>query len=415
MAELQSDQPKKPALSDKRERGLLWLLAFTQFTVITDFVIMMPLGPQIMEAFSVGPAAFATAVSAYSWCSGLSGLMSATYIDRFDRKRLLLVVYALFALSNLGCALASSFSLMVLSRAFAGFTGGVMGALVMAIVADVIPAQRRGTATGLIMTAFPMAAVAGVPLGVFLGARHGWQSPFYVLVLVSVLIWVIARYALPRLNAHLAQRRVPMAEVLPQLWALLREPRHLRAFALSGPMMMSGMLVIPFISPVFVANLHLKPEDLSWVYMAGGLATLFTARAVGRLSDRYGAVRVFRVLALVSALPLVAVTYLPAWPLWGLMLFFPLFMVPVSGRVIPMQALLSTVPAMAQRGAFMSVNNAIQSLGVGCAVWVGGLLLSNGPGGRVEGYHLNGWLALALTAWAMFWIGRVRPTIAGAH
>lgn len=96
-------------LDAARERRLLWLLALTQFTIIMDFMIMMPLGPQIMAAFQITPAAFAGAVSAYSWCSGLSGLLAATYIDRFDRRRLLLTIYALFVLANLACALASSY------------------------------------------------------------------------------------------------------------------------------------------------------------------------------------------------------------------------------------------------------------------------------------------------------------------
>ena len=140
------------ALSPTRERGLLWLLALTQFTVIMDFMVMMPLGPQIMHAFAIGPAAFATAVSAYSWCAGFSGLFAATYIDRFDRRRLLLAMYALFALSNLGCALAADLPTLLLARAFAGLSGGVLGSIVMAVVGDVIPESRRGTATGIVLT-----------------------------------------------------------------------------------------------------------------------------------------------------------------------------------------------------------------------------------------------------------------------
>ena len=170
------------SLNESHERRLLWLLALTQFTIIMDFMVMMPLGPQIMHAFEISPARFATAVSAYSWCSGLSGLLAATYIDRFDRRRLLLAIYALFALSNLGCALAPNFPLLLVARAFAGITGGVLASVVMAIVGDVIPVARRGAATGTIMTAFSLAAIAGVPAGVMLGAHFGWASPFVLLV-----------------------------------------------------------------------------------------------------------------------------------------------------------------------------------------------------------------------------------------
>lgn len=339
------------AISTKHERRLLWLLALTQFTIIMDFMVMMPLGPQIMRSFHITPAAFAGAVSAYSWCSGLSGLLAATYIDRFDRRRLLLTVYALFALSNLGCALASTYPLLLAARAFAGITGGVLASVIMAIVGDVIPVQRRGAATGTIMTAFSLAAIAGVPAGVMLGAHFNWAAPFLLLVVLSVLIWLAGMQIVPSLTEHLSRRPPPLNEVLPDLLRLFSNPRHLNAFALTFMLMVSHMLVISFISPVLVANHGVPPAHLSWIYMAGGAATFFTSRAIGRMSDRYGKHRVFRVAAVLSTLPVLFVTHMPNLPFVILVMFFPFFMVAMSGRMVPMQALLTTVPEPSRRGA----------------------------------------------------------------
>jgi len=395
-------------LSPGRERGLLWLLALTQFTIIMDFMVMMPLGPQIMHAFAISPAAFATTVSAYSWCAGLSGLFAATYIDRFDRRRLLLVIYALFALSNLACALATNLHMLLISRAFAGLTGGVLASIIMAIVGDVIPAARRGAATGVIMTSFSLAAIAGVPAGVVLGAKFGWSSPFYLLVGLSLAIWLAGARLVPSLTAHLARRPPPLSRVLPDLYALISEPRHLRAYALTFVMMTSHMLVIPFISPMLVANHGIAPQNISMIYMAGGAATLFTARRVGRLADRYGKHKVFRLMAVASMVPILGITHLPNWPFVGIVLFFTTFMVLISGRMIPLQALMTTIPNPERRGAFLSVNSAIQSLGNGCGAWLGGLLLASGAGGRLEGYGHNGWLAVALVTLALLWVGLVR-------
>lgn len=402
------------SLAPRRERTLLWLLALTQFTIVMDFMVMMPLGPQIMQAFSVGPAAFATAVSAYSWCAGLSGLFAATYIDRFDRKRLLLAIYALFALSNLGCALADSYPTMLLARAFAGLSGGVLGSLVLAIVSDAVPAERRGAAMGLVMTSFSLAAIAGVPLGVVLGAHLGWSTPFFLLVAFSALIWLAALRVVPSITAHIVDPPLPLSRTLPQLWSLLSQPAHLRAFGLTALIMIAHMMVVPFISPVLVANHGVLPEQISWIYMAGGCATLFTSRAIGRLADRHGKQRVFRIVALVSVLPVLFVTHLPMLPLLGLIAFFPCFMVAASGRNIPMQALLTTVPEPARRGAFMSVNSAVQQVSTGTGAWLGGLLLSKGADGQIMGYGWNGWLSAALTLLAVYWIGRVRPAPAAA-
>ncbi|WPB56459.1 MFS transporter [Xylophilus sp. GOD-11R] len=397
-----------PVLAPGRERALLWLLALTQFTIIVDFMVMMPLGPQIMQAFSIGTGAFAAAVSAYSWCAGVSGLLAATYIDRFDRRRMLLVVYALFAVSNLVCALATNYHALLLSRAFAGLTGGVLGSLVLAIIGDVIPPQRRGAAMGVVMTSFSLAAVAGVPLGVVLGAHYGWSSPFFELVILSAVIWAGAWKVLPSLTAHIQVPPLPLSRTLPELWSLMREPSHLRGFALTAIVMASHMLIVPFISPNFVGNLGVKPENISLIYMAGGFAMFFSSRTVGRLSDRFGARQTFRAAALCSLLPALFMTHLPQLPLWGLILFFPFFMVTANSRMIPVQALLTTVPAPHRRGAFMSVNSAVQQIATGTGAWIGGLLLTTTPDGRIHGYGTNGWLCCACVLLAMWWVGKVQ-------
>lgn len=405
---MSSSSLASPVLAPGREKALLWLLALTQFTIVVDFMVMMPLGPQIMQAFSIGPAAFAAAVSAYSWCAGVSGLLAATYIDRFDRRKMLLVVYALFAVSNLICALATNYHALLLSRAFAGLTGGVLGSLVLAIIGDVIPAQRRGAAMGLVMTSFSLAAIAGVPLGIVLGAHLGWSSVFFELVVLSVAILVGAWKVLPSLTAHILVPPVPLSRTLPDLWALIREPSHLRGFALTALVMGAHMLVVPFISPTFVGNLGIEPENISLVYLAGGCATFFTSRAVGKLADRFGKRQVFRAAALASLLPVLFMTHLPQLPLWALIVFFPFFMVTTNARMIPMQALLTTVPEPHRRGAFMSVNSAVQQIAVGTGAWVGGLMLTTSGNGHISGYGINGWVSVATICVAMWWVARVQ-------
>ncbi|GGY12458.1 MFS transporter [Massilia dura] len=394
------------SLNPARERLVLWLLALTQFTVIMDFMVMMPLSPQLMQAFSISPAQFSGAVSAYAWCAGLSGLLAATYIDRFDRKRMLLTVFLLFNLSNLACAMAPNFHVLVLSRAFAGLTGGVLGAIGMAIIGDLVAPQRRGYATGIVMTSFSMAAILGVPLGVGLAARFGWQSPFYLLVVFSMAIWLAAAFVLPPLTAHMG-RKVPLARALPELVALFRVPDHLRAFLLTFVTMLNGMLVIPFISPVLVGNLGVQPGDIMWIYMAGGIAAFFSSRYVGTWSDRAGRQKVFRVFVLFSVVPILVITHLPRLPLMALVCMFPFFMVAMNGRNVPLQALMTTVSDPQRRGAFLSANAAVQQIGTGLGALLGGLWLRTDAAGHISGYGLNGWLAAGLSLFTFWWVGRV--------
>jgi DHA1 family inner membrane transport protein len=389
------------------ERRLLWLLALTQFTVIMDFMVMMPLGPQIMQAFQITPAAFATAVSAYSWCAGLSGLFASTYIDRFNRRSLLMTMYGLFALSNLACAFASSFSLLLIARAFAGITGGVIGSLIMAIVGDVIPPARRGAAAGTVMSAFSLAAVVGVPIGISLGAHFGWFMPFFLLFALSLIIGVAGRWIVPSLTGHMSKIR-RYAEALPDLWRLISAPRHVVAFLLSFTIMVSQMLVIPFISPYLVANHGVAPAHIAWMYCVGGIAPFFTSRLIGRLADRYGYLRVLRVMLVASMIPVLCLTHLPAVPFWLIVALFPFFMVTVSGRMVPVQALLITVPKPQLRGAFLSANSSFQSIGGGCGAWLGGLMLSTSADGTIVGYGTVGWVAVGLAMLVWLWAAQVK-------
>lgn len=407
-------QPHEGVLPARRETMLLWLLALTQFTVIMDFMVMMPLSPQLMRAFGVGPAAISGAVSAYAWCAGLSGLLAATYIDRFSRKRLMLAMFCLFTLSNLGCALAPSFHALVLARAFAGLTGGVLSSITMAIIADVIPAQRRGAATGIVMTSFGMAAVAGVPAGVMLGARYNWSAPFILLVAMSVLIWCAAAFILPRLDGHLAGGVRPLREIVPDLLGLFKVRRQRDAFLLSGINMLASMMIIPFIAPTLVGNLGVRPVDMSWVYLCGGAAALASARWLGRLADRFGAVRMCRFAMLWSVVPMLLLTHLVPMPMVWIICSFVLFMTSMSARNIPMQALLTTIPAPQRRGAFLSVNSAIQQLGTGLGAWIGGQFLTTDGAGRIANYAVNGWLAAAIAVFAALWVARLQTLPAPA-
>ena len=397
-----------PVLSARRESMLLWLLAFTQFTVIMDFMVMMPLSPQLMRAFQVGPSAISGAVSAYAWCAGLSGLLAATYIDRFSRKKLMLTMFCLFTLSNLGCALAPTFHALVVARAFAGLTGGVLSSITMAIIADVIPAQRRGAATGIVMTSFGMAAVAGVPAGVMLGAHYNWAAPFFLLVLMSVLIWTCAFFILPALDAHLADGVRKLRDIVPDLLGLFKIQRQRDAFLLSGINMLGSMMVIPFIAPTLVGNLGVQPVDMTWVYLCGGAAALASSRWLGRMADRFGALTTFRVAILWSIVPALLLTHLVPLPMALIVLTFVLFMTSMSARNIPMQALLTAIPAPSQRGAFLSVNSAIQQLGTGLGAWLGGQFLTTNGAGHIVGYGVNGWIAAAIALFASFWVLRLR-------
>lgn len=368
---------------------------------------MMPLGPQFMRVFGTGPAEFGLVVSVYTFGAAASGFLAAFHIDRFDRKVALLGIYAGFCVATALCALAPGFWTLLIARAAAGIFGGIAGSVIYAIVGDLIPEARRGTAMGVIASAFSISSIAGVPVGLFLANHFNWRAPFILLSAGGVLIWIMAWRTLPRIDRHLG--RGPGRPALAQLAVIFRHRNHLTAFALTATLMFAGFSVIPFISPYMVANVGLKETDLPWLYFFGGLATLFTSRLIGRLTDRYGSKRVFRVVATISVLPLLVTTNLPPVPVPVAIAGSILFMVFVSGRFIPLMALVTASVEPQLRGSFLAFNASIQQLFAGLAAFTAGLIMGHAADGRITHYNLVGALAVVAT-FACIWLStRVRP------
>lgn len=160
------------------ERTLLLLLAAVQFTHILDFMVMMPLAQQLMRELAISPAGFSHLVAAYTLSAGVVGLLAAPFMDRHDRKKILLLVYAGFTLGTLACGLAHTAGQLLVARAVCGAFGGVSGATIMSIVSDIVPPQRRAAGMGIIMAAFAVAAALGVPFGLYLAQQFRWECRF---------------------------------------------------------------------------------------------------------------------------------------------------------------------------------------------------------------------------------------------
>ena len=377
-------------LTPKRERWLLLTLASIQFTSVLDFMIMMPLGPQLTELFGISASEFGFLVSAYTFSAGLSGLLAATYIDRFGRKRMMLTLYPLFGLAALACSIAPTFAWLMVARVASGFFGGVLMALSQTIVAEVIPFERRGRAMGVVMTSFSVATVAGVPLALFLASHFNWHAPFLAIALMVSVCALGAAKTLPSLKGHLAAH--PGGDSAPNMLANLRlvlvDPNHLRAYAMSASMVFAGFAVIPYIALYLQGNAGFKPEQIPYVYLTGGICTLISARFIGHWSDRAGKAYAFRRLALLMPLPLLAMTLSADLPMVGVLLVSSVLFVVMSGRMIPGMALIGAAADPRRRGSFMTLNSAVQSLAMGLAALVGGQILGRDGNGHLTHYWI---------------------------
>ncbi len=392
----------------RKEWLLLLVLAAVQFTHILDFVIMMPLGPQFKQDLHLSDRWFGFLVSAYAFSAALAGLAAAWFIDRYDRKKALLGLYAGFALGTLCCSAAPNYPLLVAARALTGAFGGVVGACILAIVGDAFPGTRRGRAMGAIMSAFSVASIAGVPAGLYLANLMTWRAPFAALGGLAAAVFVLVYLVLPPMRAHLAGGRPAI-----NLWDIFIQPMHGRAYLLTTALVFSSFILAPYLASYLVANVGLANAELPYVYLSGGLVTLGTMTLFGWMSDRYGKLPMFRSLALFNLLPILLVTNLPAVSLAMVLAIFTLFMVISSGRMVPAMALITASATPQNRGGFLSVNASVQQAAAGLASALGGLMLGQGANGEIMGFSLVGAVACAATLATVWLAGRLRTADGG--
>jgi predicted MFS family arabinose efflux permease len=406
-----SDQPAgTSAQMTAGEWLLLVILATVQFTHIVDFMIIMPLGPVYMEKMDLSSEQFGYVVSAYTLSAGLATLLAARFLDRFDRKFALLTLYSGFMVGTFLCAFAPSYLWLLAARTVAGAFGGVAAAIVLAIVGDVFPGERRGFAMGVLMTAFSVASIVGVPLGLELAELFDWHYPFAALGGLSLVVLAVAAVALPRLRGHMTDG--PPRPV--RTWAVLTDPNHLRAFALMVALVLSTAMLIPFFPKYLTANVGFPQGKLFFMYLWGGIATLLTLPLVGRLADHFGKLLVFRILVVATLVTIAAVTNLPAGlSVPAVLALTTAFMVTTAGRMVPAMALITASAAPRERGSFMSLNATVQHIALAVASAISGLLLPLDENKALVGFPFVGLLACIATAVSMVLAGRLRPAPGG--
>ena len=398
------------SLSPTHEKRLLLTLAGIQFTHILDFMIIMPLAPMLMRAFNLTTGQFGLLVSAYTFAAAVTAILAATVVDRFDRRHVVLIFYTAFIVATALCAAAPSYLLLLIARALAGAFGGVLGAMIHTYVGDVIPYERRGHATGVVMAAFALSTVVGVPLGLLfvnLFPGLGWRAPFIFAALLGCAFWWMAHIALPSIPTRVTDLR--MSQTLKPMLLVFTHGNHWRAFAFMFLLILGGFTVIPYITLYATINMGFPETYLPLMYLVGGVCTFFTSRYFGRLADKYGKAQIFRVIALLSMLPILAMTNASALPWWGVLCISTPFFILVSGRFVPAMAMVTSAAQPGLRGTFMSMNSAVQSAGSAIASLLAGYIITRNAQGLIDHYNIVGYIACTATIFAIWLAGRVKP------
>ena len=384
-------------------------MAFLQFAVILDFMIMSPLGAVIMPALQISTRQFGSVVSAYAFSAGLSGLLTAGIADRFDRKKLLLFFYAGFVLATLWCGLAASYPMLLAARIVTGIFGGVIGSIVLAITADLFAPQLRGRVMGVIQTAFAASQVLGLPVGLYLSNHWGWHAPFLAMVVFGATGGVVIAWRMKPVADHLA---IPQEHsAVMHLVHTVTERRYLLAFATTALLTTGGFMLMPFSSAFLVNNLGIPLGHLPTIYLVTGVCTIFVGPLIGRAADAWGKFRVYLAGSTITITMVLIYTHLGAVPFAVVILVNVLMFVGIFSRMIPFQALVSSVPEAAKRGSFNAINAATQQLAGGLASLVAGHIVALDADGRLLHYPVVGYVMVCTTLMGIGMVWRIQRDI----
>ncbi|AWV99532.1 MFS transporter [Arcticibacterium luteifluviistationis] len=384
-----------------KEKLLLIVLACVNFTHIMDFMILMPLGPQLIDIFDINTQQFGFLVATYGVAAAISGFTLAFFADRFDRKKVLLFAYIGFVVGTFACAISPTFTILISARTITGLFGGMIGSQVLSIVADAFPYERRASAMGIIMMAFSLASVIGVPGGLYLATKFSWHAPFFTVgglgIIVMILIWAFV----PNVTAHLEQESAKQKK-LEVLTNILKTPNQLWALALSVVIMLGHFSIIPYIAPSLVSNIGYKEDQIFLIYLVGGLLTIFSAPLVGKLADKRGKFPIFVTFAILSCIPIFLITNLIPTPIYVVLTISGLFFIFSNGRLIPTQAMVSGVVTPKQRGGFMAINSSVQLMAQAIASSIGGLIIIQREDGYLDHYDWVGYYAISMILLSIF-------------
>jgi predicted MFS family arabinose efflux permease len=388
------------------QKFAIFILAITQFTVILDFMVMSPLGDILMKSMRLKPSHFGLVVSAYAFSAGISGLLTAGFADKFDRKKLLLFFYIGFILGTILCGLVNSYALLVAARIVTGLFGGVIGSISMAIVTDLFSMHQRGRVMGFIQMAFGASQIFGIPLGLYIATAWDWHAPFLWVAAMAAIIAILIGLKLKPLTEHLAIQNKNSA--FQHLIHTISKREYRIGFAATAVLSLGGFMLMPFGSAFAINNLKITEEQLPLIFMIAGLSTLIIMPIVGKLSDKIDKFKIFTAASIWTILTVAVYTNLAETPFWLVACVNILMMMGVMSRMVPSTALVTSIPAKADRGAFMSINSSLQQISGGiAAAFAGTIVVQKDSFSPLEHYNTLGYIIIGISLLSIVLLSRV--------
>ena len=385
---------------------IIFLLAACQFVHVMDFMVMMPLNPFLRESMQIDIKAFNYLISAYAFSAGAFALIAAPFIEKFDRKYALLLLLSGFILGTFGCAFAKDYSQLIIARIVSGAFGGMTGTMVISMVGDLVPIHKRAFAMSMIMVAFSLSSIVGMPVGIYLADNFTWSAPFLAIAILSIIVLLACFIFLPNVNDHL-NGPTNKQNIFDVFKRSLFDANQRNALILMFLVIIGQFTVIPTISAYMVTNVGLEKTDLTYIYMIGGIATTITMPLIGKWADRSSRSNIFTLMILLSLVPIFILTRLGEGSVQEALLVTVPFFIFISGRMVPAHTIIASAVAQNQRAGFMSINTAVREFAAAISTQIAAFVIID-SGSSIENYEIIGYIAIFSSLIALFFVRKIK-------
>lgn len=345
-------------------------------------MIISPILPQIGEALRIPDAILGTLVSAYALMVGVFAIISGPISDKVGRRRILLLGTGIMSVALALHVFVAGYYSFLAVRVFAGMAGGVLSGAAVSYIGDYFPYNRRGWATGWVMSGSAFGQIIGIPLGIVLAGRFGFRAPFEIFAVTMVLAFFLILSKVPQPDVQRTQGRLSVSGALDDYMVMLRRPEIAFAAFAFFLMFLGVSLYVVYLPTWLERELGATPKAIATLFLIGGIANVLTGPQAGRISDRIGR----KGIILMSCTGLFVVMLLTTILVTEFWVAYPVFfctMVLVAMRISPFSALLTALVDDRRRGSLMSLTVALGQVGFAVGGAVAGVLFAG------AGYRSN--------------------------
>jgi len=363
------------------------------FCAIVDFLLMLPLGTAFMKLYKITPHQYSLLIGSFSIAGFISSFTASLYVDKLDRKVVYLSAFGLFAVGSILCSFAKTYELMLFARFFTGLFGGLLGGVSTAIISDIVPYERRGKAMGILNLGFGVASIVGIPFSIFIYKHFDIFWPFRMVGILSFIALIPAYFILPSLKGHINKDK----NIFIEITEILKNRNLQKALLFAFLLVLGHFMFISFINPYLIDNLGFKEEDTMWMYIVGGISVTLTSPRMGKFIDTLGKLKSFRILILLSFIPILVISHLQSASIMLALLICAFMFIFNSGRMIAAMTLITGAPTEEQRGKFLVIRSSFIELSEGAASIIGGLILTqDAVTQKLSNYNIVGYVAVGI-------------------